>query len=394
MIADGLFNKAYFYFLLGSIVMIGIGAMSAGDDVIILTLIGCLLFAYLGWAGAGMVSACTIRCDKVPSVADSDTGLLSAMGLSVAMVLAAFLVIAVGYGLPVFSEDPSIARLEQRNYGTLMLLIEHGLPLMLGFAIIAYQQRQLSRKMLIFVVLAGLTVSTLLAVRYLFFQALLVMFILAISKMDFRRTLWNSLLALGLALVFFVGVQLLRSGTMLDESMLNRLFRRLFIIHYEIFDKSVNWDGEISYVTYLSPLYKLMGENGFNLGFQLFNVLTVGKESAVQGYAPVSVLGEAMINMQELSGALLLIASIFFFMHLLVKWLASFMAGKSAELFAAIVCMEMFRAYAHSLIGFVHSLVIFFTMILAIQSVSQLIFRKQHRSFGGAAMQKGNSDTC
>lgn len=347
----------------------GIGAVSVGDDAITLTLISCMAFAYFGWTGAGIVSTRIFPQPHLPA-SGHIANLIRPVKLAAIVVIAAFSIITLVYGLPLFSTDPSTARLEQRNYGNLMMLVEHGLPLMLGFAMLAYQQRQIGGRLLMALTLAGLVLSTLLAVRYLFFQALLVMFIIATNRMNFTKAVWNSILAVIVAITFYVSVQLIRSGAMLDENMLNRLYRRLFIIHYEIFEKSANWSDASPYITYLSPLYKLMGENGFNLGFELFNTLEVGKAASVQGYAPVSIIGEAMINVQEFSGAMLLIASVFFFMHVFLRWLATFMIGKNAELFGAIICMEMFRAYAHSLFGFVYSISTFFLMILLISLLS------------------------
>lgn len=387
MITDSFFNKAYLYFVLGAILMMGIGAVSVGDDAITLTLFSCIAFAYFGWLGAGIVST---QIFPQPQLPDSDpiANLIWSVKLAAIVVIAAFLIITLAYGLPLFSTDPSIARLEQRNYGSLMMLVEHGLPLMLGFAMIAYQERQIGGKLLMALTLAGLVLSMLLAVRYLFFQALLVMFIIATNRMNFTRAVWNSILAVAIAIIFYVSVQLIRSDAMLDENMLNRLYRRLFIIHYEIFEKSANWSDASPYITYLSPLYKLMGENGFNLGFELFNTLEVGKAASVQGYAPVSIIGEAMINMQEFSGAMLLIASIFFFMHVFLRWLATFMIGKNAELFSAIICMEMFRAYAHSLFGFVYSISTFFLMILVISLLSTQENRIANRNSIGATLNR------
>ena len=365
--------------------MIGVGALSAGDDEVVLLLVTCILFAYFGWAGGGLVAASTIPVRHGLTEKSPDSSAYIALAIPTFVIVGAFLVIAGVYGLPAFAEDPSIARLEQRNYGVLMLLIEHGLPLMLGFAVISYQQRHVSGKILVLFMLLGLAISTLLSVRYLFFQAIMVMYVLTIWRMDMKRAIWLTLLALLLATVFFVGVQLLRSGSLLDENMLNRLGRRLFIIHYEIFEQSVHWNGDLPYVTYFNSAYKLMGGSGFNLGFELFNALEIGKASIVQGYAPVSVLGEAMINVQELFGGLLLISTIFFFMRLAIGWFTSFTTASGRLVFHAIVCMMMFRTYSHSLVGFIFSLAVFVSMILIIQMLTRFTEeRKKDRRRGVA----------
>lgn len=363
-----LFVNPTIYFLSGHLVMIGVAAVLLGDIDGLLLLLKLLMAFVTGWFLMNLGLRLATRTHNThagyPSAAyrlHRNRRKERLVALVLLMLLLIVLVIAVRYGLPIFSVDPTLARVKQRQYMPLMVLIEYLLPAVAGVAYLS--SRETGKKYLLWwSIFIAFFLSTAMAVRYIFLEVLVVVTILSFMHNRVSRNFKTIVVAVVFGILFFALIQVLRSDSFELDFLINKLSQRFFYISHAIFDVTAHWNLDLPYPTYLGPIFKLVDYGRYNIGFILFDKIEPGR--MVQGYAPPSLAGEVLMNVGQDYEACLLMFSIASFVAILVYLLRSFVRSAYRPIFDAFLCMEMFRAYAHTLFGMLLALTVFWVILI------------------------------
>ena len=374
------------YFLSGHLVMIGVAAVLVGDANGLLLLLKLLTAFASGWVLMNMGIRGATRTYR-KSVGDSFAAYCLDRNrkkewLVVVVLLILLLIsfaIAVLYGLPLFSVDPTISRLKQRQYMPLMVLIEYLLPAVTGVAYLS--SRETGKKYLLWCCLfIAFFLSTAMAVRNIFLEVLVVVSILSFMHNRVSRNFKTIAVAVVAGVLFFALVQALRSDAFGLDYLIDKLSQRFLYVNHAIFSATAHWNMDLPYPTYLGPILKLFDYGRYNIGFMLFDRIEPG--SVVQGYAPPSLAGEVLMNVGQGCEAYLLMFSIASFVAILVYLFRSFVRRSYRPIFDAFLCMEMFRAYAHTLFGLLLALTFFWVILIffgCLTEEKKRIFKFQSR---------------
>lgn len=361
------------YFVLGAIIFLVFGAIQTGNNYASVILLFSILAALIGWF-IGWLPFSMYKMQPPKSYLQHRIYRFP-FWFTLAIFLSAVTSIGLLYGYPVMQDNPTESRLEQRNYALLMFAIEYGsvILVLLGYRLKIHGY--ISSGKFTLLVLFVLATSVLLAVRYLALQALLALFILAANRASMIDLIKKAAWAIIVFFVLFVSVQYFRTTDASSELLYEVLFRRLFLVHYDIFELTISNDFNLPYPTYLSPIYGIFGMGLYNTGFILFDMLEGSNPDGSQGYAPVSLLGEAFMNASGMHVVipLLIILFIFIFLHLIYKSMLLTLNEEIRYLYSAVVGMEFLRMFAHSLFGTVSSMIIFYLWLKLFDLLGHLV---------------------
>ncbi len=352
-----------FYLFLGNITLIGIGLIINRSYYSFFYLVLGLASFSVGWS-ASQIMGFKIRTRSNP-IDVNIKKYKTIIVLIMLIVIFLFVYIHFRYGIPMLSEDKTIARLKQRNYPLILLSIQYLLPILVLFSYILTVKTKAKSIFFVALLFCGVA-SFLLAIRYVFAESLLLLMIYMLQNQSvsmLKRMLKVSVYITVFA-IFFGMVQQYRMSEGSEIPLSEHLINRFFLVNADIFELSFK-DWYFPHLTYINSILRGMGGDGYNIGFELYNRL--GHEQRVQGYAPPSLIGEAIINFNNSALSYLVLPILGMVYGLYTYTLSRLLPEQTKTMFYSFVCLEMFRLYAHTFIG---SLIAIFTFYLFLRILS------------------------
>ncbi len=352
-------SSSIFYLFLGNLTLIGVGLIINQSYFSFLCLVLGLVSFSLGWF-ISQVMGFKIRTGLMLEYVNH-RGYKQVMFLIMLIITFLFVYIYLNYGIPMLAEDKTISRLKQRSYPLILLSIQYLIPLLLFFGYI-FTVNNKSKLMFYVALLFCAGASFLLAIRYVFSESilLLIIYILQNQSESIKKRIFKLSIYVTLFAVFFAMVQQFRIDESSGISLSERLVNRLFFVNSDIFELSFK-DWHFSHVTYINSILRGIGEGGYNIGFELYDRL--GYEQRVQGYAPPSLIGEAIINFNNSAISYLLLIIVGILYGIYTYTLSRLLPEQVKTIFYSFVCLEMFRLYAHTLVGSLMAIAIFYLFL-------------------------------